>query len=53
MSAKRSVAYKLIKFGDPILTQVSKPVVFPLSNEIDKTIDECINTLVSNSTCID
>jgi peptide deformylase len=45
--AKR-VPYKLIKFGDPLLKQVCQPVEFPLSDEIDKTIDECMNTLVTN-----
>lgn len=44
MSAK---PYKLLKFGDKALTLASRTVTFPLSEEVDETIDECINTLVS------
>ncbi len=46
MSVKPKQAYKLLKYGDTILTQVAKPVSFPLTKEIDTTIDQCINSLV-------
>ena len=39
-------AYKLVRYGDPILTQISKAVAFPLCDEVDETIDDCIHTLV-------
>lgn len=48
MSVKK--AYKLIKHGDPLLKQLCQPVTLPLSDKLDSTIDECINTLVSLST---
>lgn len=45
MAAKRT-SYKLLKYGDPFLTKVCQPVVFPLADDADKIIDECQNTLV-------
>ncbi len=39
-------SYRLLKYGDPLLSKVSNPIPFPLSDDIDSVIDECINTLV-------
>ena len=39
-------SYRLLKFGDPLLLKPSVPVKFPLSEEADIIIDECINSLV-------
>ena len=40
MAAKRT-SYKLLKYGDPFLTKVCQPIVFPLTDDVDKIIDEC------------
>ena len=40
-------AYKLLHYGDPLLKTPSHSVAFPLSDAVDSTIDDCINTLVS------
>ena len=45
MAAKRTT-YKLLKYGDPFLTKVCQPIVFPLTDDVDKILDECQNTLV-------
>ena len=39
-------SYKLIKYGDPLLTKVSIPITLPLDDSVDTIIDECINSLV-------
>ncbi len=39
-------SYRLLKYGDPLLLKVSTPVQFPLDDNIDEVIDECINSLV-------
>jgi peptide deformylase len=43
MSAKQAI--KLVKVGDPLLKITCNKVIFPLSDQIDNTIDECINSL--------
>lgn len=45
MAAKRT-SYKLLKYGDPFLTKVCQPVVFPFGDDVDKILDDCQTTLV-------
>jgi len=40
-------SYRLLKYGDPLLLKPSIPVKFPLDENIDLIMDECINSLVS------